>query len=129
MKFTKITKTSKNGEIPSFFPGWLEERFKNHYAQIGTINTLKLKNSCRDVARFKLGSVPPDIEKLAKGFLVPPQGVSDKSFILGYASTQTIGRLSKKLYRCQDPRGDMLQDMLLVMNLLMSLFPQPTLLE
>ena len=84
MKFTKITKTSKNGEIPSFFPGWLEERFKNHYAKIGTINTLKLKNSCRDVARFKLGSVPPDIEKLAKGFLVPPQGVSDKSFILGY---------------------------------------------
>ena len=31
-----------------------------------------------------LGCVPPDIEYLVKGVQVPPQGVSDKSFIFGY---------------------------------------------
>jgi hypothetical protein len=84
MKIKAITRTSESGALPAHFPGWLEERFSGHYAQIGTLNTLKLKNAVRDVARALLGRVPPDIEYLAKGFIVPPQGVNDKKFVLGY---------------------------------------------
>lgn len=84
MKFTQITNTSEFGTLKPHWNGWLQERFPGHFAQIGTINTLRLKNSVRDVARFLLGSVPPEIEYLCKGFPVPPQGVSDEKFLFGY---------------------------------------------
>jgi len=84
MKLKTITNSSKNGTLVPYFPGWLEERFPGHYAQIGTVNTLKLKMAVKDVARFKLGFVPPDIEQLSKGFVMPPQGVNDHKFIMGY---------------------------------------------
>lgn len=88
MKFTKIIRSSKDGQLKPHWDGWLQERYPGHFAQISTINTLKLKNSVKDVARALLGSVPPDIEMLAKGFQVPPQGVTDRNFIFGYQGSE-----------------------------------------
>lgn len=84
MKFTKITNSSETGTLNPHWDGWLQERFPGHFAQISTVNTLRLKNSIRDVARFLLGSVPYDIEEICKKLPVPPQGVSDEKFLLGY---------------------------------------------
>jgi len=88
MKFTEITNNSKTGTLKPHWEGWLQNRFPDHFAQIGTINTLRLKNAVRDVARAVMGSVPPDIERMCKGFLVPPQGLSDERFIMGYTSPE-----------------------------------------
>jgi DNA polymerase III alpha subunit len=80
----EIIKSSKKEELKPHFDGWLQERFPDHFAQIGTLNTLKLKNAVRDVARALMGSIPQDIEIWCRKFLVPPQGVSDSKFIFGY---------------------------------------------
>lgn len=64
--------------------GWLHERFGDHFAQISTSNTLKLKSSIKDVARVTLGRVPPDIEAMTKKMKVAPMGITDKAFIFGY---------------------------------------------
>lgn len=64
--------------------GWLYERFGDHFAQISTVNTLKLRSACLDVARYKLGSVPKEISDLTHKFQMPPQGLSDYKFALGY---------------------------------------------
>lgn len=64
--------------------GWLKKRFGNHYAQISVDSTLKLKMAVRDVSRAVRGEVPGDIEGLAKKFEMPPQGVSDHAFVMGY---------------------------------------------
>jgi DNA polymerase III alpha subunit len=88
MKFTQITNSSKEGTLKPYWDGWLQEKFPDHFAQIGTINTLRLKNAVRDVARAVMGSVPPDIERMCKGFITPPQGVSDLKFIEGYSTDE-----------------------------------------
>lgn len=64
--------------------GWLRSRFGDHFAQISVDSTLRLKMAVRDVAKHKLGAVPDDIEMLAKKFLMPPQGVNDIDFVMGY---------------------------------------------
>jgi len=66
--------------------GWLKERFGDHYAQISVDTTLKLKSSIKDVARFRHGRVPEDVEELTKKMPVPPQGVADSDFVFGYES-------------------------------------------
>jgi len=64
--------------------GWLKKRFGDHYAQISVDSTLKLKMAVRDVSRAARKMVPGDIEGLAKKFVMPPQGVSDHDFVMGY---------------------------------------------
>lgn len=64
--------------------GWLQERFGDHYCQVSTDITLKLKSAIKDVARVQFGRVPPDIEALVGKMAVPPQGVSDKDYVFGY---------------------------------------------
>jgi DNA polymerase III alpha subunit len=64
--------------------GWLYQRFGNHVAQISTVMTLKLSSAVLDVARFKLGKVPPEIAILSKKFERPPQGLDDHKFVFGY---------------------------------------------
>jgi DNA polymerase-3 subunit alpha len=64
--------------------GWLRERFGDHVAQISTVMTLKLRAAVLDVARFTLGQVPKDIADLTHQFEMPPQGVKDIDFVLGY---------------------------------------------
>lgn len=84
MKITKIIGSSKEGQIQPEWQGWFGERFGEHFAQISTDTTLKLKMAVRDVARMLHGSVPPDIEDWCKRFEMPSQGVTDFNFILGY---------------------------------------------
>jgi DNA polymerase III alpha subunit len=84
MKFTKITNSSDNGTLKPYFQGWLKERYQDCFAQISVTTTLKLKNAVKDVARALLGSVPVEIEEWCKRFEMPPQGVEDIKFILGY---------------------------------------------
>jgi DNA polymerase III alpha subunit len=88
MKFAKITNSSKNGTLKPYFPGWLQERFGDCQAQVSVLTTLKLKNSVKDVARFTLGVVPQDIEDLVKKFEMPPQGLSDLRFIMGWSDDE-----------------------------------------
>lgn len=65
--------------------GWLPDRFGDHYAQISVDTKLKLKMAVKDVARFSgQGQVPEDIEKFTRRFMMPPQGVEDYDFIMGY---------------------------------------------
>jgi DNA polymerase-3 subunit alpha len=49
----------------------------------------------KDVARFKLGSVPFEIEALTKKMLMTPQGVSDLDFIFGHETDegQVVGSI------------------------------------
>lgn len=70
--------------------GWLKRRFGDHYAQVSVDSTLKLKMAIKDVARFKLGKVPPDIEELTKKLQMPPQNVSDYDFALGYETPEGV---------------------------------------
>lgn len=96
-----------------WFPGWLRERFGDHVAQISVHTSLKLKSAVKDTSRLlrkRCGScgatyetpdvvqvcqcgrpsvrgyVPEDIEALAKQFKLPPQGVTDHHFVMGYES-------------------------------------------
>ena len=84
MKISQITRTSKSGQIKPEWKGWFGERFGECYAQISTSTTLKLKMAIRDVARMLHRSVPFDIEDWVKKMEMPPQGVTDLNFILGY---------------------------------------------
>lgn len=88
MKFTKITNSSSNGTLKPYFPGWLKERYNDCFAQISVTTTLKLKNAVKDVARALLGSVPQEIEEWCKRFEMPPQGLDDIKFILGYSNDE-----------------------------------------
>ena len=80
MKITSAKKTTIRRE------SYLKQRFGDHFAQISTATTLKLKSSIKDVARVKYGVVPPEIHSLTKNLQVAPQGVSDSDFIFGYKS-------------------------------------------
>lgn len=84
MKFTKITRSSAEGTLEPKFSGWLQERFGECFAQISVVSTLRLKNAVKDVARGLLGYVPPEIEGWCKSFEMPPQGLEDVKFIMGY---------------------------------------------
>jgi DNA polymerase III alpha subunit len=64
--------------------GWLKRRFGDCVAQIATINTLKLRNAAKDVARVRHGEVPKDVENLTANFKNAPQGITDKQFVFGY---------------------------------------------
>ncbi len=64
--------------------GWLKKRFGDHYAQISVDSTLRLKMAVRDVSRAERGHVPGDIEGIAKKFVMPPMGVTDFDFVMGY---------------------------------------------
>lgn len=74
--------------------GWLKKRFGDCFAQISVDTTLKLRSAVKDVARWKrakpelglAGFVPPEIEELTKKFIMPPQGVNDSDFVLGYTA-------------------------------------------
>src|ERR1017187_611655 len=69
---------------------FLDERYGNCYAQISIMSTLRLKNAVKDIARWTFGSVPQEIEELCKRFEMPPQGVSDVKFILGYSNDEGV---------------------------------------
>ena len=84
MRVTRIIASSKEGCIKPEWRGWLDERFGDHYAQVSTDITLKLRMAAKDVSRLKRGCVTPDIEEWTKKFEQPPQGVTDLNFILGY---------------------------------------------
>jgi DNA polymerase-3 subunit alpha len=64
--------------------GWLKDRFGDHIAQISTDTKLKIRSSILDVARVKLGHVPPELAKLAHSIEAAPQGVEDSDFVFGY---------------------------------------------
>lgn len=68
--------------------GWLKDRFGDCVAQISTDGTLKLKSAMRDVARLKMGSVPPEIHVYAANIDDPPQGISDHDFLFGYEGSE-----------------------------------------
>lgn len=84
----QILRSSRKGEIPPYFPGWLKERFGAHFAQISTDTTLRMRSAVKDIARMRLGAVPEDVEQLAKNFRNPPQGMDDLKFILGYETEE-----------------------------------------
>jgi DNA polymerase III subunit alpha len=88
MKFLKITNSSQEGTLKPYFPGWLTERYGECFAQISTLSTLKAKMAVRDVARATLGEVPQDIEDWCKRFEIPPQGIDDLKFILGWSNDE-----------------------------------------
>ncbi len=79
-----VDEYDKDGNVVK--AGWLTERFGDHYAQISTDTTLKVKNACKDVSRMKHGQVPPYTDQLIHRFQIPPQGVNDKDFVFGYTS-------------------------------------------
>lgn len=66
--------------------GYLTKRFGDHFAQISVDTTLKCKACVRDVSRYLRGHVPYEIEVLTKKFILPPQGVGDFDFIMGYST-------------------------------------------
>jgi hypothetical protein len=68
--------------------GWLKQRFGDHYAQISVDSTLKLKMAVKDVSRSRRGHVPPELEVWTKKFIMPPQGVNDYDFVLGYENDE-----------------------------------------
>jgi DNA polymerase III alpha subunit len=70
--------------------GWLFKRFGANVAQISVDTTLKLKNAVKDVARAKYGFVPNDVENWTKRFEMPPQGVDDFKFVMGYEDDDEI---------------------------------------
>lgn len=89
MKIKAILRSSKTDpSLPAYFPGWFQERFGPCFAQLSVDTTLKLKSACKDVVRARLGCVPEDVEELCKRFRMPPQGVSDYNFVMGYAADE-----------------------------------------
>ncbi len=91
------------------YGGWFKERYGDHVMQMSTDTSLKLKAAVRDVARMlhracadcgnwalgdidycpsckraTFGFVPDDTEQWCKRFTVPPMGVTDHHFVLGY---------------------------------------------
>lgn len=66
--------------------GFLDRRFGDHYARIGTSTTRKIRSAILDVARFKFGrgKIPNEIAALSKRIKVAPQGVDDIKHIFGY---------------------------------------------
>jgi DNA polymerase III alpha subunit len=67
-------------------PGFLKDKFGEHFAQISTDTTMKLRSSVKDVARVHMKSVPFEIEELTKKFINAPQGVDDPRHVFGYES-------------------------------------------
>lgn len=76
--------------------GWLNKRFRGHWAPISTNSLLRLKMGIKDVARAKFGEVPYEIEALCKTIPGTPQGIQDKDFLFGYVSDD--GKETKGLY-------------------------------
>jgi hypothetical protein len=73
--------------VISYYPGFLAERFKDHFAQISTDTLLRLKSSIKDVHRVIDGAVSPEIEIICKKLPIPPQGILDHDFVFGYKGT------------------------------------------
>lgn len=70
--------------------GWLHRRFGNCFAQISADTTLRLRSSVKDVARFRYGQVPENIENLTKRFVNAPTGVSDINHVMGYQDADSF---------------------------------------
>lgn len=69
--------------------GFLYEKYGDCVAQISTRMLMRLKSSIKDVNRYKnKGDVEPEIDKIAEGLPIPPQGISDKDFVYGYADNE-----------------------------------------
>lgn len=65
--------------------GWLERRFGDHVAQIGTDMKLSLRSSVKDVHRALHGvAAVRDVEELTQRFAKVPQGISDLQHVDGY---------------------------------------------
>jgi DNA polymerase III alpha subunit len=64
--------------------GWMTKRFGDHFAQISTVNTSRIRSSIRDVHRALYKRVPDDVEVLCKQINTAPQGRNDLEFIYGY---------------------------------------------
>lgn len=64
--------------------GWLKERFGDHYAQISTDTSMKVKSAIKDVYRARHGDVPSEIHRICKRLPDAPQGISDYDFVFGY---------------------------------------------
>jgi hypothetical protein len=112
MQIKAITRSSKKGEIPAHYDGWLRQRFGDCVAQISTDICLKLRFAVHDVARFfwrhcsscgpapqlashcpgcgrtTQGYVPEDVVVLSTKFEEPPQGVEDIHHVLGYETDE-----------------------------------------
>ena len=67
---------------------FLEKRYGDCYAQISVMTTLKLKNAIKDVSRYTMGFVPQDIEEWTKKMEVPPQGLDDYKFVMGWTDDE-----------------------------------------
>ncbi len=78
MKIIRYTKTTIK------HPGWLRQRFGDHFARISTESKLSLKSAVENVMRMNHGAVSPEVEALKQKFMKPPQGVDDHAFVHGY---------------------------------------------
>lgn len=88
-------KTGKLPDVDLDFPtneilvnpeGFLPRKFGPNFAQISTKGLLRVKSAIKDVARYKLGSVTPEIEKICNQIPSTPQGIEDLNFLFGYKS-------------------------------------------
>ncbi len=82
MKIEKLERTTVHVE------GWLRERFGDHYAQISTDTSMKLKSAIKDVCRVMRGEVTREIHQLCSRLPDPPQGISDHDFVHGYEANE-----------------------------------------
>ncbi len=100
-------KSGKMPDIDTDFPhrdlltdektGWLKTRFGDHFAQLSVDITLKLKSAIKDTARLlhdpktQLGAaVWSDIEMWTRKLVMPPMGITDHDFVMGYESDEGV---------------------------------------
>lgn len=68
--------------------GFLYDTYGECAAQISTRMLMRMKSSIKDANRFvNKGEVEPEIDKIAEGLPIPPQGVSDQDFVYGYTDS------------------------------------------
>lgn len=118
MKIKQILRSSSaDPSLPRWFPGWFHERYGDHWVQISALTTLKLRSAAKDTSRtlrkrcegcgatyetpdyvpsckscgskHVIGFVPEDLEELSKQFTLPPMGVTDHHFVVGYTDEGT----------------------------------------
>lgn len=77
--------------------GWFARRFGNHCAQLSVDTKLKMKSAVKDVARLLHNTDSPAdreawylIEGWTRKFIMPPQGIEDYDFVMGYDSDEGV---------------------------------------
>ncbi len=77
--------------------GWFQRRFGDHCAQLSVDTKLKLKSAVKDVARMLHNTDSAadqqawmDIESWSRKFIMPPQGLNDYDFVIGYDSDEGV---------------------------------------